>query len=275
VRDLVDDFALAHPLKVKAIASARIKTDKIDAATLAHLLRADLIPRCYIPTMREVEQREILRQRMFLVRQRTRMKCRVRATLAKNGLKPPVSHLWGVRGGAWLKDAELQPVFRFQLDTLLKAIGQHTRLIAESERLITRQVALTPQAGLLTNIPGIGDIIALTVSAEVGDASRFPSPGELASYAGLVPSTYSSGARTINGRITKQGSRYLRWALVEAAMHAWRQDAQLARIRARLTKRKGAKSARVAVAKRLAEIIWHKLTKKTEGTLRVPSVANN
>jgi transposase len=261
VADLVGDFALAHPLKVKAIASARIKTDKIDAATLAHLLRADLIPRCYIPTLNEVHHRELLRHRMFLVKGRTQMKCRLRATLMKNGLKPPVDYIWGTVGRAWLDRIEMAPVFRIGADALLNAIDNQTRLIEQSEKVIRRRLVATPEAQALCGIAGIGEILALTISSEVGDASRFSEPAKLASYAGLVPSTYSSGSRTINGRITKQGSRYLRWALIEAAMHAWKKDEQLSRIRERVKRRKGTKAARVAVARRLAEIVWHKLRK--------------
>jgi transposase len=261
VSDLAEDFALAHPLKVKAIASARIKTDKIDAAILAHLLKADLIPRCYIPTKREINQREILRHRLFLVKVRTQLKCRLRAALLKNGLRPPVAFLWGKTGREWLSGVSLPAVFRFQIEALLKTIDEHAQLIKASEEIIKRQVRMSGDARILKEISGIGDILSLTITSEVGDISRFSSPGKLASYAGLVPSTYSSGGRTLNGRITRQGSRYLRWALVEAAIHAWKGDEQLFRLRARIGKRKGRKTARVAVARRLAEIIWHKLTR--------------
>jgi transposase len=261
VSDLAEDFALAHPLKVKAIASARIKTDKIDAAILAHLLKADLIPRCYIPTKREINQREILRHRLFLVKVRTQLKCRLRAALLKNGLRPPVAFLWGKTGREWLSEVSLPAVFRFQIEALLKTIDEHAQLIKASEEIIKRQVRMSGDARILKEISGIGDILSLTITSEVGDISRFSSPGKLASYAGLVPSTYSSGGRTLNGRITRQGSRYLRWALVEAAIHAWKGDEQLFRLRARIGKRKGRKTARVAVARRLAEIIWHKLTR--------------
>jgi transposase len=260
---------MAHPLQVKMIAASKIKTDKIDAAALARLLRADMIPRCYVPTMKEIRQREILRHRLFLVKARTQMKCRLRATLMKNGLKPPVDYLWGNLGRAWLRRVSLPAVFRFQIDAMMSAIEAHTCLIKASEEIIKRQVAMTSGALVLREIAGIGDLLALTISSEIGDIGRFPSPGRLASFAGLVPSTYSSGGRTLNGHITKQGSRYLRWALVEAAIHAWKSDEQLARIHARIKRRKGSKTARVAVARRLAEIIWHRLMRaKQEQTKR-------
>jgi len=267
VSNLVEDFALAHPLKVKAIASARIKTDKIDAAILAHLLKADLIPRCYIPTKREIDQREILRHRLFLVKGRTQLKCRLRAALLKNGLRPPMDFIWGKTGRKWLSEAPLPAVFRFQVDAMTEAIDEHDRLIEAAEAIIKRQVEVTRDARTLKEISGIGDILALTIVSEIGDISRFSCPGKLASYAGLVPSTYSSGGRTLNGRITKQGSRYLRWALVEAAIHAWKDDEQLFRIHKRVAARKGRKTARIAVARRLAEIIWHKLTRVGRKTL--------
>ena len=260
VADMVERFTLAHPLQVKAIASARIKTDRIDAAILVRLLKGDLIPECHIPTLAEVHQREILRHRMFLVKQRTQTKCRIRATLLKNGLRPPVNHIWGKGGKAWLRQAEMPEVFRFQMDTMLALIEKQDELIAQCEERIAREVEVTPQAGLLARRGGIGRILALTISAETGDINRFPSPDKLAAYAGLVPSTYSSGGRTVNGRITKQGSRNLRWALVEASMHAWRKDPKLGKIYRRVKRRKGTKVARIAVARRLAEMIWAELT---------------
>lgn len=257
--DLVTDFALANPYQVKAVAWTRIKTDKIDAAKLAYLLRADLIPRCYIPTMKETHQRELLRHRSFLVAVRTQMKNRLHSTLAKNGLKPPVDYLWGKHGRQWLASVKVPAVFRFEIDAMIHAIEEQDSLIKAAEEIIKRQVEMTEEALILKKIHGIGDILALTIAAEVGDITRFPSPEQLSSYAGLVPSTYSSGSKTINGRITKQGSRYLRWALIEASLHAWKTDEQLGRIRERIKKRKGVKLARVAVARMLAKIIWHKL----------------
>jgi len=260
----VEEVLLAHPLKTKAIASARIKTDKIDATTLAHLLRADLIPQAYIPPKEVRNWRELVRHRAFLVRLRTRLKNRIHSLLAKRGISPPaVSDLFGRRGLQWLKALELPEPYGAIRIRYLAILDRLSHEIKESEKEIDQTVETTPEAKLLETVPGVGRYLSLLILAEIGEIGRFPSPKQLVSYAGLCPSTYQSGDTLRHGRLTKQGSRWLRWALVEAALHASQYPrTRLARLHERLTRRRDAKTARVAVARELCISVFHMLRKK-------------
>lgn len=260
----VKEVVLAHPLKTKAIASARIKTDKIDATTLAHLLRADLIPPAYIPPKEVRDWRELVRHRAFLVRLRTRLKNRIHSLLAKRGITPPpVSDLFGKRGLVWLKALELPELYRAILNRYLAVLERLNHEIQEAEKEIDETVKATPEAKLLETVPGIGRYLSLLILAEIGEIGRFPSPKQLVSYAGLCPSTYQSGNTLRHGRLTKQGSAWLRWAFVEAAIHASQYPgSRLARLHERLTRRRDAKTARVTVARELCISIFHMLRKK-------------
>lgn len=260
----VHEVVLAHPLKVKAIASARIKTDRIDATTLAHLLRADLIPRAYIPPRDVRDWRELVRHRVFLVRLRTRVKNRVHALLAKQGIRPPVvSDLFGAVGRQWLTGLALSDPYAAMRHRYLALLERLTAQLREVEQLIDATIEVTPPARLLMTLPGIGRHLALLILAEIGEVARFPTSKHLVSYAGLCPSTYASSTTRRHGRITKQGSPWLRWALVEAATQIWRYPhSALGRRFQRLRQRRDAKTARVAVARELCAAVFHVLRKQ-------------
>lgn len=264
VEACVQEVVLAHPLKVRAIASARIKTDKIDATTLAHLLRADLIPRAYIPPQQVREWRELVRHRAFLVRLQTRIKNRVHILLAKRGITPPaVSDLFGLAGKRWLGALELPEPYGAMRMRYLALLERLATQLREIERTIDATVELTPEARLLQSTPGIGRYLALLVLGEIGDIQRFPGPKQLASYAGLCPSTYASGQTLRQGRLTKQGSSWLRWALVEAASHVQAHpSSRLYRLYRRIAERRDVKTARVALARELCTVIFHMLRKQ-------------
>jgi len=263
IEPYVQEVVLAHPLKVRAIASARIKTDKIDATTLAHLLRSDLIPRAYVPPPQVRDWRELVRHRAFLVRLRTRLKNRLHALLAKRGVAPPaVSDLFGVIGLRWLKTLALAEPYGAMRTRYLAVLERLTQQIREAEQTIDQTVAAQPAAQLLETIPGVGRYLALLILAEIGEICRFPDSPHLVSYAGLCPATYASGQTLRHGRLTKQGSPWLRWALVEAATHVHHYPhSRLARIAQQLTQRRDAKTARVAVARELCTAIFHILRK--------------
>jgi len=260
----VQEVVLAHPLKVKAIASARIKTDKIDATTLAHLLRADLIPRAYIPPPHVREWRELVRHQAFLVRLQTRVKNRLHALLAKRGVTPPlVSDLFGKTGLTWLAGLELVEPYGAMRTRYLAVLDRLRQQVREAEATIDQTVAATLEARLLETIPGVGRYLALLILAEIGEIHRFGRPAQLVSYAGLCPGTYASGATVRHGRLTKQGSPWLRWALVEAATHVHHvPQSRIARLFHRLASRLDAKTARVAVARDLCTAIFHMLRKQ-------------
>lgn len=211
------DVHLANPLKVKAIASARVKTDKIDASVLCDLLRSNLLPEAYFASPEVRFWKEMVRFRASLIHLRTQVKNKIHSILFKNGLRHPFSNLFGVAGKKWLLSLDLKEEFQFNLKRYLELIDALDKLIEEADQRIEETVQNHQQAKLLTSIPGISYVSGLTIMAEIGDISRFPSSKQLQGYAGLVPSTYASGERIAHGRITKQGSRWLRWTMIEIA----------------------------------------------------------
>lgn len=259
VEGLVDDLIMAHPLKTRLIAEARIKTDSIDSETLAHLLRTDLIPQAYAPSAETRDQKNLLRYRSSLTAIKVRIKNVIHSVLARNHIEDKsfkeLSDKFGKKGLAYMRSMTLRGNDTEILKQYLELLGETESKIKAAENRIRAVCKQDEICQLLSSIPGIGDILAVTIRYEIDDISRFISSSKLCSYAGLVPSTYSSGNRTFQGRITKQGNKWLRWALIEAAQRAPLFDMWLREFYNRISK-KGSKIARVAVARRLLEIIY-------------------
>jgi transposase len=192
-----------------------------------------------------------------LVRIGTQLKNRVRALLARRNVQLVGRSLMARRTRLELAAVVLDAVARREVThclALLDALAGH---IGELDAEIRRRASDDPQAALLMTVPGIGYYLALLIMAEVGEVDRFISARKLASYAGLVPTTRSSGGHTYHGRITKQGSSWLRWAMIEGAMQVARRPGPLRRFYERHRRRKGAKVARVALARKLlTQIYW-------------------
>lgn len=253
----VMEVVMAHPKKTKAIAEAKIKTDRIDSRMLAHLKRADLLPESWLAPLAVREVREWLRHRIFLVRKRAAVKTKIRSLLAKLNLDCPQTDVLGKGAQLWLADLKgLPEVFSAQLRDYLKLGNQLTALIEEVEARIEECGQHSEVAELLATIPGVGVFTALLLESEIGDIDRFPSPKKLAAYCGLVPSVHSSGQVTRRGKITKEGNRWLRWALVEAAGKVKERSAHYRRFYERILHKKGKKVARVACARKLAVTIY-------------------
>lgn len=266
VYDLLEEngiqVKLSHPLKTKAIASAKIKNDKIDSKVLAHLLRADLLPLSYVPHRDVRMQWELLRYRASLVRIQTGLKNRVHAILAKNNIANDFSDLFGKQGKDFLTSLSLPEIYRMALDGYLSILAELEQQIKGVNKRMVVSAESDQEARLLTTIPGVGYYSALLIKSEIGDIHRFPSAKQLCSYAGLIPSTYSSGNATFHGHITKQGSRWLRWILAEAMGHCVAKAGHLQRFYQRLCRRKGEKIAKVASERKLLEWIYHMLKEK-------------
>lgn len=175
------DLVLAHPLKTKAIASARIKTDKIDATTLAQLLRADLVPAAYIPPRDVRDTRELLRYRASVVRLHTQVKNKIAAIVSKTGLQPPTRTTCGVKSQRFLAMAPVRPCYRVALDGYMRSLNHLTTEIHQVSQTIETQAAADPQARLLQTMPGIGAYSALLILSEIGDIHRFPDSRHLCS----------------------------------------------------------------------------------------------
>ena len=257
--DICDDVVLAHPLKVKAIADAKIKTDKIDATVLAHLLRADLVPEAWAPGEKARELRVALRERMFYVRLRTMTKNRIVTVFDRypeqTARLKKLGDLFGKTGREQLATIKVSEIDRIQIDRGLEFIGDIDGRIKQSEATIRAMTKTNGNVKLLKTIPGIGEFFARLIDAEIDDISRFRSPKKLAAYAGLVPSTYSSGGKTHHGKIIKQGNKWLRWAFVEAVAPAIVTDPQL-RAQYEHLKFRGTNKARVAIARKLLTIAY-------------------
>lgn len=256
--EVADDVVLAHPTKVRAIAEARIKNDRIDSEILAHLLRADLVPEAYAPSKEVRAVKRVLRQRMFFVQLQTRVKNRIRALLAQHSLElPGTTNLRTKKALVWLKDEAEIPepdasILRGDV-ALLEALKEREK---GTEGLIEELAADDPAVRVLRSLPGIGVFLSVLIRHEVGDVERFPSAKKFAAYTGLVPSTYASGDRVKYGKLTKQGNKWLRWAYVEAVRPAMVCSPYVRRNYERIKRRKGSVDARVATARKLAELTW-------------------
>jgi len=247
---------LAHPLRTRAIAEAKVKTDKIDSTILAHLLRADLVPAAYIPPRDIRDLRELLRYRAALVKLQTMVKNRVHSILLKHGYQCPHADAFGVQGRTWLTSLELRAVYQQALQGLLTVLDTLHAQIEEASRTVDQRAKATPIVQKLCTLPGVGHYTALLLLGEIGDIQRFPDPKHLVSYAGLAPRVHESGGRVYTGHISKQGSRWLRWILVEAAIHAGSRPGRYQRLFERMAQRKGRKLARIVVARALLTTVY-------------------
>lgn len=255
IEDRGFEVVLAHPLKVRAIAEARVKTDKVDAETLAQLLRADLIPRSWVPSRDIRDLRQLVRQRTYLVRQSTSFKNRIHAELLRRGVRrpPELKKPFTKKDIARMRSLDI-PTVTSCLDCLERIQAQ----VEEMNRQLLEEFKLRPDAQLIATIPGIGYYGALLIHAEIDDIDRFPEPGRLAAYAGLVPTVRQSASTVHYGGISKEGSAYLRWMLTEA-VHIHKHlhpESRLSRFHSKLEKRRGKNKATTATARKLAHIIY-------------------
>ena len=259
LQDAGYELHLAHPLRTKAIASARVKNDAVDARTLAHLLRTDLLPEAYIAPRELPEPRDLLRHRVALTRMRSALKQRVGAILAKHGIQRPYSDMFGPAGLRFLDSLGLAESPRRRLDSTLALIADFTREIDITTGEIEARAKQDPYVEVLCQIRGVGRYIAMLVIAEVGDIARFQTARQLCSWAGMTPTVRTSDQRTRLGHISHQGSPALRWALVEAAQHAARGGGPLREAFERIAKRRGRQVAKVAVARKILTLCFYGL----------------
>ena len=250
------ELRLAHSQQVKAIAAAKLKNDRIDSATLAHLLRCDLLPEAWMADETTRELRLQVRTRATLVRQRTRLKNQVHAILHQHGLKHGVTDLFGKAGRHWLEQAPLGHKARQAVTMYLELIDGFTVHVRQQDQEVKQFVGTDPRAKWLMTIPGIGPYSAMLLLAEIGDIGRFADKGALSNYAGLVPWVRESADKRRSGGITRVGSPWLRWIMVEAAQVAVRTSVPVRQYFERLQKRKHRNVAIVAVARKLLVAVW-------------------
>jgi transposase len=254
---------VADAAKVKGLAPLACKTDRIDARVLAELSRRDLVPAIWLPDPAVRGARELARWRLHLVRHRSALKSRIHASLLAFGHPCPVSDLFGTAGLALLGRLRFPEPWASDLRAALSLIDVLDGEISDLEAQIHRAVRDDPRARLLMSVPGVGFVLAHTIMGEIGDISRFSSPKKLCGYTGLCPRVYQSGGTDHRGSLAKNGPKYLRWALIEAATHAARHPLykeRYERTAARLGRQRGRKVARVDLARLLAEAIFHMLS---------------
>jgi transposase len=256
IHDLVDEVQLAHPLLTKYIAWNHIKTDRLDSKALATLLRGNLVPRAYLAPHDIRQARNLVRHRLSLVSQRVALKNSVHFILIRNGRQRPVTDVFGKKGRSWLNELALAALDRRILQQKLTAIDAFSDLISAVDKDIREFFLPHPAFALLQTIPGVGPLIAAVCIAELGDIQRFPSAKQVVSYAGLVPSEYSSGGKVRRGHITKVGSRILRWAAIEAATVFSRRVPAATQRHQRLREARGAGVARVAAAAHVLRVVY-------------------
>jgi transposase len=250
---------VADPYKTKLIAHARIKSDKIDALALAHLLASGFLCEVWVPGSQVRQQRSLAAHRAGLQRQSTRLKNRVHDLLTRHNLVCPVKSLFTSAGREWLQALPLPETEGLRLRHWLAQLDLLGKQLDEADRLLARQASQEPAVARLMQITGVGYLTAFTALAAIGDIQRFPTPGKLTAYAGLVPRQHQSGNRSYRGHITKAGNRLLRWLMVEAARSAIRFDPHWQRVHDRIARRRGTNIATVAVARKMLVIFWHLL----------------
>lgn len=252
----VERLVLVHPQRVKAIAWAKLKNDRVDSATLAHLLRCELLPESWKADRETQGRRQQVRLRTTLVRQRTRLQNQVHAVLHQQGLRSAVSDLFGRRGRLWLQAVKLPAAAGESVQTCLRMIDGYDAEIQEQNRQLREKAKADERARWLMTIPGIGECSAMMLLAEIGDIARFPSKEALCSYAGLVPRVRESAGKAVRGGITRQGSSTLRWIMVEAAQVATRSSPAARCYYERLLRKKHKHVARVALARKLLIAVY-------------------
>jgi transposase len=254
---------VADARKVKTIAPLAAKTDKIDARVLAELSRRGLVPALWLPSLDQRALRERLRRRMHLVRLRTSAKGRIFGLQTQWGVRISLARLRRADGLTLLERAGVPDVWRHSISECLTLIDFLDARIAPLDAELIPFANADSRAVLLDTIPGVAELLALTIAVEIGEVSRFTSPQKLVSYGRLAPRVHQSGqARPRSGPLSKSGSRLLGWAAVEAAQHAWRESNPWHELYLDVGRRsRHSNSAKAAVARKILIAAWHILSR--------------
>lgn len=274
---VVARVVVSNPSKTRAIAEAKVKTDKVDARILAQLLAADFLPPVWLPDDRTRALRRQVTRRAHLVRQRTRIKNQVHAILARNlAPTPPVSDLFGTAGRHWLSSQPLPADERSSVHALLRQLDFHGAELAVVDKELAVEACGDPVVARLMTIPGVDAIAGMAIVAAVGDFTRFDDANRLVSYVGLNPKVRQSGnSAPVHGRISKAGRAQVRGVLVEAAWSASRTPGPLRAFYQRVKARRGFQTAVVATARKMTVLAWHLVTKDQDYAFARPSLVTH
>jgi len=246
---------LGDAARVRASMVRRQKTDRRDAEHLLQLLREDRFPRIWVPSLEVRDVRQLLVHRHKQVQARTRSKNQLQAMALSCGVQKKYQ-LWTKAGRQELEQLPLLPYAAQRRKRLLEALDGLEAEIGELDRRVAEEARQRPEAVRLMTHPGVGSVTALAMVLRLGPAERFASGKQVGSYFGLIPREESSGGKQRLGKISKQGSSFLRFLLVEAGQTAARYDPQLKRFYRRLAVRKNRSLAKVAVARKLATRLY-------------------
>jgi len=257
-----DRIVVSDANKVKAIASARVKTDKVDAEILARLLKADFIPEVHLPDEKTWSYRQLVSHLRLLSKQRTVIKNAIWGILNRSLIKVPFDNIFTKKAIKWLEEIDLDPLLRLQLNNQLFLLDAVSAAVNEAECSLEKIAVDEKSIQLLLSIPGVGLKVALGLMSAIGDVSRFETPNQLASYFGLTPSISQSADRKYMGSITKQGTAYGRWLAVEAAQSLALSGSPITASYFKIKNKKGHNVAVVALARKLIVVVWHMLKKQ-------------
>lgn len=262
IAPFVRRVVVANPVQVRAIAWAKVKTDKIDAGVLAKLHASGFLPEVWVPDEETQARRRVAAERTQLVSHMTRLKNRIQSVLHANLIPRYAGALFGKRGRAWL---DAQPLPEDQKRTIARHLGELDRIgaeLAELDKVLANEALGDDRVRRLMTIGGVNAVVAMSVLAAIGEITRFSSPEKLVSYLGLNPRVRQSGERpAFHGRITKQGRAHARAMLVEAAWSVVSGPGPLRAFFLRIRAKRGNQVAAVATARKLAVLIWHLLSK--------------
>jgi transposase len=260
VADLLEPFVgrvvVSNPMKTKAIAEAKVKTDKVDAEVLAQLLRCDYLPSVWVPDTTTQSLRQVTSRRERLVSERTRLKNRIQSVLAGILVPVPVKTLFSQVGQQWLTARDLPTEQRALVESDLRLMEAVDKEIDMLETALREEAWKDPRVRLLMTIPGVDYCVALTLIAALGDLSRFKDGDHAAGYLGLTPSIKQSANKCYHGSITKRGNTHARWMLTQAAQNIARHPGPLGVFFRKLARRKCWNIAVCATARKLVTIAW-------------------
>jgi transposase len=267
---------VSNPQKTRAIAEAKVKTDKVDAAILAELLAADFLPSVWVADEQTHALRRQVARRSNIVRQRTRLKDQVQAILHRNLIpRCPAADLFGIKGRGWLADQQLPGDEELAVDALLRQIDFHAQELRIIDAALAHAALAREEVLRLMTIPGVDATVALSLVAAVGDFRRFSRPEQLVSYLGLNPRVKQSGGLPAShGKITKQGRAHARGMLVEAAFTAARTPGPLRAFFERVRVPRGVQIAIVATARKLVCLCWTMIERGEDYAYARPSLTD-
>lgn len=256
LRPHVAKLVVSNPLRTKAIAEAKIKTDKVDAEVLAQLLRCDYLPSVWQPDADTEKLRRLTTQHATLMTERHRMKNRIQSRLARLLLIPPCKILWTKAGMKWLQELPLPGDERLAIDGDLRLLSTIDQELKAVDKLIAETAHQDVRTQLLMTLPGVNFVGAVGLLSALGDVSRFQDGDHAAAYLGLTPTTHQSGKRCFHGHITKAGSNHARWLLTQGVQQLAKHPGPLGVFFRRLAKRRNRNVAIVATARKLVTVAF-------------------